>query len=189
MAGETNGSVLCLVWFSWRSCFQNALLFVWCLCILLHKIHALLWFVPIIKAEILALSIQIRLCVCSPGDLRSLWKADLVTLLPGDCLAVNTHIKRPKLPASASLSIFFLLLYFICFSKCTTFLLKPFCLVASTLKCSYFYVFLFQTLEPCIVLNRGTEWVGCSRNGLRISQDALNLSDVRPTSQFHPEPF
>lgn len=107
MAGETNGSVLCLVWFSWRSCFQNALLFVWCLCILLHKIHALLWFVPIIKAEILALSIQIRLCVCSPGDLRSLWKADLVTLLPGDCLAVNTHIKRPKLPASASLSIFF----------------------------------------------------------------------------------
>lgn len=37
----------------------------------------------------------------------SLWKADLVTRQPGDCLAGNTHIKKPKLPASASLIIIF----------------------------------------------------------------------------------
>ena len=38
---------------------------------------------------------------------ESLWKADLVKRQPGNCLAVNTHIKKLKLRTSPSLIFFF----------------------------------------------------------------------------------
>lgn len=140
--------------------------FVHRLCTLLHEIHALLWFVPILKAEVLALSVQIRLCVCGPADLREPVKGWPSQTQAGDCLAVNSRIKKLKLPASAS-TVFFLLLYSVCFSKCTTFSKAVF---PSCLSTEMFMLLCISlpgtgTLKyPYYRYRVG----GCSRNGLRI---------------------
>lgn len=89
---------------------------------------------------------------------QSLWKADLVKLSPGNCLAVNTHIKKLKLSASASLIFFSLLLYLVCFAKWTTFSKAIF----SSCLCTEMFILpciLFQPLDPCIIPDVGTEWV------------------------------
>lgn len=94
-------------------------------------------------------------CAAQPTS-EGLWKADLVRLQPGDCPAVNSHI---SVPASASLIIFFLWLYFIQFVLPNALLFPKAFPPVLILKCSYFCAWLCQVLEPWRIPNTDTEWV------------------------------
>lgn len=145
------------------------------LCISLHEIHALLWFVPSIKAEILALSIQIRLCVQPGRPQESVkgWPSHTSAWRLSCCEHPHQKAKVACICLPEYYYYYIFLLYSICFSKCTTFFLKPF--LPSYLSpemflllCAYFFRHWNPAL-PLIEVQNGwaplkmvSDFLGCS---------------------------
>lgn len=109
--GRKEMILFCLFFFFLRPCFGDALPFMCPLCILLHEIHALLWFVPILQSwSPCPFNTDETVCTAQQTS-ESLWKADPVQLQPGHCLAVNSHF--PELTLSVSASVIIIFCYFI----------------------------------------------------------------------------